>query len=258
MFIHASMIRLSYSRWLNGSKKYWKIIKINKTTSASYRNAFYLNFASAHDFYENTSFKWYLRTTYDSFIHLPHLYHYIKELNEKYNPFEDIVMKGDHIRYFIHGGPGWIMSRAAVKEYLNMEEDMTRSYENTYSGDDVNIMMFSRKFNLSYEDIHTPEFSGWPVLDSSYQSLISSKFNYSVIKNTCNRNLQPAKVNTIIIWHNGRKKDYVNTIGKKIIDEAPDYLGLHYHQHIGGEFCIFQKKSKPKVKKVIVRRHRKH
>lgn len=228
------------------NSKYINIVSNKSTRRFLFRLVFYLNFASARDFYDNTSLKWYLRTTYDCYIHLSNLYRYIQKLNGEYNPNKDIVMKGDHNKYFIHGGPGWIMSRAAVKEYLNFENEMTVSYLKNSQGDDVNIMLFARKYNLTYSDIYSPEFSGWPVKDESYGQLIRSNFSYSNITLPCRKDLSPKKVNSLVIWHNGCKHDYVNSIGKRIINEAPDFLGLHYFRHIGGEFCRLEEKSKPK------------
>lgn len=217
-------------------------IKSDKKMS-NYRLMIYSNFASARDFYENTTLNWYLRTTYDCYIHLPNLYRFIQKLNRQYEPTKDIVFKGDHTGLFIHGGPGWIMSRAAVYEYLKMENEMLSEYDKNWFGDDVNILMFPKKFNLTYSDIYTPEFVGWPVQDSSYQSLIQSNFNYKNVTTVCLSNKQPAKVKSIVIWHNGRRYDYVNTIGKKIINEAPEYLGLHFFSQNGGEFCRFNNTS---------------
>lgn len=220
---------------------YWIYVNVEDKNAASFRKIFYCNFASARYFYQNTTFKWYLRTTYDCFIHLPNLYSFIHKLNSQYNPMKDIVFKGDHIGDFIHGGPGWIMSRAAVYEYLKMEDEMKIEYNKSWHGDDVNIMLFPKKLNLTFQDVYVPEFAGWPVKDSSYSSLIQSNFNYSNISTICQRKFQPTKVNSIVIWHNGRAYDYVNTIGKKIIDEAPDFVGLHFFRHLGGEFCRLEK-----------------
>lgn len=223
--------------------KYWKYITVKglRFSSYSYRLVYYLNFASAHDFFKNTNLRWYLRTTYDNYIHLPNLYKFIEKLNSQYDPETEIVMKGDHIGYFIHGGPGWIMSRYAVKKYIDIEKQMTENYNSFKNADDENIMMFVNEYRLLYNNIYTPQFSGWPVKDSSYQQLIQSNFSYSKIIFPCRKNLHPKKVNKLVVWHNGRKKDYVNTIGKRIINEAPDNLGIHYHLHTGGEFCIFSK-----------------
>ena len=219
---------------------YWKYVNlssVNRGPISLFRLLFYSNFASAQDFYQNTGLNWYLRTTYDCFIHLPKLYRFIQKLNRQYDPTKDIVFKGDHIGHFIHGGPGWIMSRAAVYEYLKMKDEMEDEYFKNGFGDDVNIMLFPKKYNLTFNEIYTPEFVGWPVKDSSYNDLINSNFNYSNVTTICKKELQKAKVNSIIIWHNGCPHDYVNTIGKKIINEAPDFLGLHFYNNFGGEFC---------------------
>lgn len=232
----------------DSNSTYWKFVNISDKNIAYYKLAFYCNFESAHDFYENTDLKWYLRTTYDCFIHLQNLYGFIQKLNDQYDPTQDIVFKGDYTGSFIHGGPGWIMSRAAVHEYLKMEDEMTIEYKKYFYGDDVNILMFTEKFNLTFDHIYAPEFVGWPVKDSSYNSLIESNFTFSNISKACNKDLQPTKVNSIVIWHNGRNIDYVNAIGKRIINEAPGFLGLHFIVNEGGEFCRLNAVRKTKTK----------
>ena len=47
-------------------------------------------------------------------------------------------------------------------------------------------------------------------------------------------------VNDIIVWHNGRKYDYVNTIGRKIIDEAPPWFYIGNTHHIGGKLLYLR------------------
>lgn len=215
----------------------YKVYVKTKFLGLLYRYAFYTSYASAHDYYENTTHKWYFRTTYDTFTHIGNLRKFIQKLNSKYNPDKDIVIKADHNKKFLHGGPGWVMSRAAVKYYLELEKEITKEYEKEGCGDDVNIMHFINKTNLTFYDIHTQEFAGWPVYDNSYESLIMSKFNYSNITTYCRNDLHISRVNDIVNWHNGRKKDYVNTIGKRIINNAPNYIGIHFYPFGGGEFC---------------------
>ena len=62
---------------------YWKrvdLTSIKDKNMPAFRLIFYSNFASARDFYQNTKLNWYLRTTYDCFIHLRHLYQFIQKL----------------------------------------------------------------------------------------------------------------------------------------------------------------------------------
>lgn len=226
----------------NFEKKYnFHFVQVPQETISPYRSFVYLDYKSAHEFYENTTHNWYLRTSYDALIHIPNLYKLINYLDSKYDPRKDIIMKGHNCHTFVHGGSGWLMSRACVKKYLELENYCMEKYKKDFPADDVNINYFLKKANISFNDVHTPTFVGWPVKKEYYDLLINSSFDYSVIKQPCKMNLQPCRVNEIVSWHNRQKIDYVNTIGKKIINEAPDDFGLHFYRHIGGEFCRLKK-----------------
>ena len=202
-----------------------------------YRLSYYLSYQSALDFYDKTSLKLYLRTTYDVFVHIPNLMRFIRNLEKKYDPFRDIVMKADHNTNFLHGGSGWLMSRAAVSRLLGMEGEMTAKHRKEGCGGDVNIMHILKKLNQSFNDVHAQEFSGWPVLDDSCTPLIRSGFDCTSAVKRCSNAHHVSRVRDIAVWHNGREKDYVSAIGRKIIDEAPMPFGIEYRAHRCGEFC---------------------
>lgn len=224
------------------TKYNFHFVQVPQEDIPSYQSFVYLDYKSAREFYENTTHYWYLRTSYDALIHIPNLYKLLNYLNSKYDAKKDVVFKGHHCSTFVHGGSGWLMSRACVKKYLDLENYCMEKYKKNIAADDVNINYFIEKMRFTPEDIHTPTFVGWPVKTFSYDLLINSSFDYSVIKQPCNTKLQICRVNEIVSWHNRQKIDYVNTIGKKIINEAPDDLGLHFYPHVGGEFCRLQKK----------------
>lgn len=223
------------------TKYNFRFVKVPNEKIAVYQSFVYLDYQSAREFYYNTTHEWYLRTSYDALIHIKNLYKYLEYLNKKYNPRKDVVFKGHHCQTFVHGGSGWLMSRACVKKYLELENYCMDEYKKKISADDVNINHFIFKMNFTKKQIHTPTFVGWPVKNYHWQLLVNSSFNFSVIQQPCSKKLQIARVNEIVSWHNRQKIDYVNTIGKKVINEAPDDIGLHYYPHVGGEFCRLKK-----------------
>lgn len=84
--------------------------------------------------YENIG--WLYRATDDSYINFENLYHYIKNLSKKFDPMNDLVIRAHanfemKSNYYIHGGPGYLMSR----EYVNYHflSNLTLSSLQNYS-----------------------------------------------------------------------------------------------------------------------------
>jgi hypothetical protein len=192
-------------------------------------HAFYLNYASAHYFLENTTLHWYIRTTYDTYVHLPHLRALIADLNAQYSPLTDIVLKGEMISHhghllFIHGGPGWIMSRAAVEKFVEYEGSLTELFQSSTAGDDVFMAPFASWLNLTHKDVFSPLFCGPPISPTDYEQLNATK-SFAVIEVICP--LTPAfhrllKVRDLVFLHNGESVNWAALIGRWMIDEAPD------------------------------------
>ncbi|OHS96049.1 hypothetical protein TRFO_10235 [Tritrichomonas foetus] len=210
----------------------------------NFRYVFYMNYLSAHDFYENSNASWYVRTTYDCLVHLERFYDYMDNLSKKYDPNKDVVFKGKvvskHVpKYtYIHGGSGWIMSRAAVKKYLDLEQTMKTLYENAGHGDDVNIVNFPKLLKMDLDEVDDGAFLGSPLKDEEYNA--TRNFDFSGIKRKCRftnvKAQNPVPASKIIFFHNGRKKDYVFTIGKKMLDMAPPNIRFQSTHHYS-ELC---------------------
>ncbi|OHT09023.1 hypothetical protein TRFO_22171 [Tritrichomonas foetus] len=213
-------------------------LNISSKEKINYRIVFDLNYLSAQDFYDNTNIGWYIRTTYDCFIHLNNFQKMMRNLSLYYNPYKDVVMKGSYEDTFIHGGSGWILSRAAVQLYLRKRDKLERKYRQEPYGDDVNILHFVHLAHLMYNEVNDPRFVGWPVTDESYEEVIKNGF-FSIQK-TCDQNYSrkpPVTLNEVIFWHNGRQKNYVFPYGEKYINYAPSDIAIQFTVQHGSEFC---------------------
>jgi hypothetical protein len=68
---------------------------------------------------------WHFRAEDDTFVNLTGLYHYILRLNSQYHPRTHIVFRAhanpERLKnWYIHGGSGWIASRAFVEAHVGL------------------------------------------------------------------------------------------------------------------------------------------
>lgn len=196
-----------------------------------WRSAFHLNFKSATEFYEKTNYQWYIRTTYDVFIHAQNMAKLMKGLWRKHDPEQEPVFIGQmmkdekNIARYIHGGTGWIMSREAVRQYLLDEEYMRAEYLKSQQGDDVHIVKMLKVLNKTHEECHTTQFVGPPIGQEVWEKLLDNKatdWSFLLECAPSSRRNFPVRLNEVALLHNGNKRNYVVEIGKDVIDKAPD------------------------------------
>lgn len=206
-----------------------KLIK-NWVHEPEWRSAFHLNFISANEFYERTNYDWYVRTTYDVYIHALNFAKMMKRLWAKHDPQKDPVFIGQmmtdnkNIAKYIHGGTGWIMSREAVRRYLNEEEYMQAEYLKSAHGDDVGIVKMLQVLNKTHQECHTTQFVGPPLPSDAWEKLLASKAtNWDFLRECAPSSWRnfPVPVKNIAFIHNGNKRNYVSAIGKDLIENAP-------------------------------------
>jgi hypothetical protein len=133
---------------------------------------------------------------------------------------------------FIHGGPGLIMSRAAVECYVNVEESWSGRYANFGGGDAQFIVEFVRSIELKFQDIYEPWFSGPPIF-GIFEELNHSR-NFSVIMAECDPSPKMndlVKVNELVFLHNGRRVNWAFILGKGFIAHALDELFIDLGRH---------------------------
>lgn len=225
----------------NANDKFGNLQIISTTPEFGYRSMYYL-FTDAVKFYlEQTSLPWILRTTEDCFVNVALLEKFINELNSKYDPFRDIVIKGEVVRIgegrmYLHGGSGWIFSRRAAELWLKSIDTIDDLYTTHPSwGDDVFLDHFRELVNLTNEEIDTPEFIGQPLnlgdLKKLDEFLTNSSFEFSqcipssILNGTLIRPIKSA-----VFWHSGRTDNFQMHYGKKIQEKVPPNLIIGWNQ----------------------------
>jgi hypothetical protein len=79
-------------------------------------------------FLANCTEPWFYRGTDDTFVNLPRIPSLISQLNQEFNPFKTVVLRGDCVvhrgKLFLQGGAGFLCSRAAVRLINNVSKYM--------------------------------------------------------------------------------------------------------------------------------------
>jgi hypothetical protein len=209
-------------------------VRIPANESNSLRHIFYMNLESVQHFVSTTSLPWYVRTTYDCFCYLPNLWKWIAKLNEKYDPYREIVFKGQSIMskdefLFVHGGSGWLLSRRAAQRMIEVEDKLKQMYKNRYFGDDVAIRDFLQLMNISWSQADSTVFQGSAINPIDYEAIVAANMSIArAISLSC-----PApehlmhgiyQLNKLVFMHNGLTRDWAMEIGEQLIRTAPDNI----------------------------------
>lgn len=195
-----------------------------------YQNFIFGFSESLYNFCTNSSARWYMRTTEDVFIDLRKLSDFFNDLEQKFDPSKDFVIKGqlckiDENLSFIHGGAGWVMSRKAaqlVQEKMN--EFLTFFFEMD-GGDDTFTYIIKEYFEISDISIHSDRFLSTKLSNYSVNKLLSKEFGDIQI---CPTNLDftrgPIQLNKVVFWHSGRADNFPINTAYDILSTAPDSL----------------------------------
>jgi hypothetical protein len=220
-------------------------VPISPTEQSRVSMPFVFNMGSARHFLEQTDLSWYIRTTYDCFCYLPNFKKWMRKLNSMYNPRTDMVIRGQAIMaginfLFVHGGAGWLMSRAAVERYVELEGPLTAAYQGKGYGDDVAYRDFLAMVNITPAQIDTTVFQGSPIRDSDYKALLQANMSMDAVTLPCShpRALQHSiyKMNEMVFLHNGQPRNWVMEFGKQIIGTAPDNIFVE-PQQVDSRIC---------------------
>lgn len=105
---------------------------------------------------DNKKIGWLFRATDDSFIDFENLFSYITMLNKNYDSMKDLVVRAHanfemKSNYYIHGGPGYLMSREYVKYHFvsNLTLNRLKAYSK-YKQDDTAESIIVRKMFKRY------------------------------------------------------------------------------------------------------------
>ncbi|KAH0787346.1 hypothetical protein GPJ56_008857 [Histomonas meleagridis] len=207
-------------------KPFENITLVNpKYVNGGFRKLFYLFNDSVKDFLENTTLQWIYRATEDCYVNLDLFGEFYEKMISQYSP-STYVFKGQVCPYiggtfYIHGGSGWFISRAAAQKYYDLLDTMTPYYVSHYVGDDVVIYNFTKRMNLTAKDIEQKEFLGHSFSNDDFERIRT--LNFTGIKKCPHAT---HKLKETVFWHSGRSDNFQMVHGKEIYPKLPDNL---YH-----------------------------
>ena len=210
-----------------------------------------------HDFYYSTDYDWFIRTTEDCLVDIRKLPKYIQELEKYRDPKKDYVLKGHLIRSnvivkgtnygYIHGGSGWIMSRASAKQFIDNENEYIKSFFSEYvKGDDVITFDMMNMMRLSPHEVNSKYFMGYPLDDASNEMIKTNNYDRAeTCSNTENKLVPDLSLKDIVFWHSGRADMLALTDGYRILSEVPDGYNVYFDKE-KGHICKKEYKKKQK------------
>ena len=262
-----SRAKEAYSIWGNDFLKHYKNVEIKFVTTLknvtepektllcrprpvnlSYRQMFYNNYRAYSYFYTKTKKDWIFRTTEDVFVHKDNFMRLLENIEKtranQINNKPIFIAEVVYPSKWVHGGPGWIMNRIAAKIWLDNIKRINHYWElHKYVGDDVIIDEFLRLSNISWDDVHTPLFYGFPITNLTEKILMKKDWNSFEKCPPINTSYPPirAKVNDVAVWHSGTKSNFAVYHGREIIKTAPNNLYMYYLNSKDGEYTSFCK-----------------
>jgi hypothetical protein len=199
------------------------------------------------NFLANTTLPWFIRTTEDCFVHLKRLPVMIKSLESEFNPRTDYVFKGHSVdlggeSLFVHGGSGWIMSRAACQYYHDQRAEIDRRFFAEPFGDDLMPKILCELRHTQWLEMDHDAWIGSPMDDDSSTRI--QKGNYDGLTGcpdleSQKRRSRPGRfIRDLVFWHSGRNDIVTVIAGYKATVEAGDDIMLA-HVYGGVRLCRF-------------------
>jgi hypothetical protein len=194
------------------------------------------DFASARAFLARADLAWYVRTSYDAYCHVANLRALVGALELAADPLSDVVVRGEAFARatgevdWVHGGAGWLMSRAAAAAFV-AQEPRLRALRDARPpvGDDVLFGDFLRGAGLRAAAVRSGAFQGAPVREALYRRL-ERRFDLAALAVNCSpagERFHPrARVRDLVFLHNGRTVNWAVKFGRRIVEEAGDALWI--------------------------------
>lgn len=190
-----------------------------------WRQIFYNNIAGYEHFLNEFKYKWMLRTTEDVVIRVLDFPIFLEELENGYpDPYVRVV-KGE-VRpvagtFYLHGGPGWILSRGTVERIYQIRAVFTQMYEEAIDkGDDAVTDWMLQKVGVDSQKAHIPEFFGPPIRDKVQQQFLVDG-DPGVLPQcpefyTCPEVVRPIFLDRCLIFHGGTANFFVQDAGDRL------------------------------------------
>ena len=226
----------------------YKIQNASQYTFQTYYNRSYVTIQNAlldfvqclKDFYYHHDLDWIIRTTEDCFVDLKRLPEFIRSMNSQYDGKKDLVIKGHLIKskgsfFYLHGGSGWIMSRAAAKHFIDNESKYISYFLScSPKGDDTITYNISQIAGIPADSMSSEVFLGTPFDENSIDILKNSYFtNTSICTNWANSLKPKMDFSKIIFWHSGRSDMLPVIDGFRIMREMPKNLYIEFSKFFG-------------------------
>lgn len=153
--IYSNLVNLNLSYLLPNSSFPLQILTVN--TSDSIQSLSQRIDSSYKSFLNDNKAMWLYRATDDSFIDFDNLFDYIQHLNLYYDPMHNLVVRAHanfelKSNYFIHGGPGYLMSRSYVQYHFDRNYTLSRleCYSKYNQDDTAESLILQQVYEKSY------------------------------------------------------------------------------------------------------------
>jgi hypothetical protein len=195
-------------------------------------------------FLETTECRWFARTTEDCWVDVRKLPVLVRDLERRFDPIRDPAIFGQWVDInldisMIHGGAGWLMSRAACRLYSMHASEINSRWADEGGGDDLIPHFFRLVANLTRQTAH-PAFIGTPLDDDSVDRLTKMHFlgikacPTAVRQGQTGRFLVP--IEPVVFWHSGRNDLFPMNDGYRIARDLPTGLAVA-HVFKAGTLC---------------------
>ena len=200
-----------------------------------YRCLWYIYNEILKIYLNSTNLPWIVRTTEDCFVNNDLFKEYFERLNAQYDPYKDVVAKGQVILLagdpegpmFVHGGSGWIMSRAAAVLWLKHLDELNKLYAFHPSyGDDVFLDHFRKMIHLRNRDIDAVEFIGPPLAPEDREMLAARNYSFPACSDVRRSANDKRFIKKAVFWHSGDSLNLQVERGKEIQSTVADNLIL--------------------------------
>lgn len=170
--------------------------------------------------------RWYFKSMDDTWIIHSSLYRYLLDLEKYYDPMKHMVFishaNRERFNFYVHGGAGWLMSRAFVDYQLNHNLSLRAllQYSHYYQDDTAQSIIVRSVFPYvrNWDEM---EINGFQCSKNDIEVLV--KKNWNTLPR-CPISVESTKLNNIIAQHMFGGEMEILALS---ISSAPDNIGFY-------------------------------